>query len=273
MKRFLVMEKRRYLKHPENGRVLAWSQILAERGDMVPCDVDGNPLDEDYVMPEVERFKMPDVIHSAVDGWGLGDPEKRKAIESQINKKIREGNDEWGSRNSVPYDGVMGIPPEWVHERDRIRFEWERNLLLNEYNHEEITEFIELYPRYLEGKLDDLCFAEMRSELVHAIGYLTLIKKANDSEVEEGINMLAGDHAARGYKIVSSASEGGKAKGKNASKEKEDVCKIAKQITEKRSRMPSRRELARLVVREKYPKLKGKDAERKAEAVRQLLIK
>jgi hypothetical protein len=48
------MEKRRYLKHPENGRVLSWSQILANRGDMIPCDVDGDQLDEDYVMPDVE---------------------------------------------------------------------------------------------------------------------------------------------------------------------------------------------------------------------------
>jgi hypothetical protein len=267
------MEKRRYLKHPENGRVLSWSQILANRGDMIPCDVDGDQLDEDYVMPDVEPFKMPDVIDSCVDGWGLGDPEKRKAMESMLNEKIRVGNEEWEKRNSVPYDGVMEILPEWVHERDRIRLKWESNLLLNEYSREEILEFIELYPKYFDGKLDDTRFAQIKIELVQAIGYLVLIKNAINAEPMQGIKMLAGEHAVRGYKIISSAGEGGRVKGENASQEKEDVCKIAKQITEKRSRMLSRRELARLVVREKYPKLKGKDAERKAEAVRQLLIK
>jgi len=84
------MKKPEYLKHPINGRILSHTDILAERGDMIPCDADGNPLNEDCDVSGAEAFKIPDFIDSGVDGWGLGDPEKRKAMESQLNENIRK---------------------------------------------------------------------------------------------------------------------------------------------------------------------------------------
>ena len=296
------MNKRKYLKHPENNRVFPWSFNLAGRGDMISCDADGNPLNEDCVMPEAERFKMPNVIHSGVDGWGLGNPEKRKVMETQLNEKIREGNEEWEKRNNTPYDGVMGILLDWVPERDKNRFYYERNLLLNNYRHEQVLELLDLWPKYnkeqldvsqrikieLDKKkviedldiikkvqsLDDSIFAQMHRELVQAIEYLAFLKQAVDAGEEEGVRMLGGQDAARGFKIRSSASKGGVNKGINHAQEHEDIHEAEKQVMKKRTRRkPGQRELARLIVSELYPDLPKDAAAKKAEAVRQQLRK
>lgn len=34
----------RYLKHPENGTVWESTELLRARGDMIPCDENGNPV-------------------------------------------------------------------------------------------------------------------------------------------------------------------------------------------------------------------------------------
>lgn len=33
-----------YLKHPENGTVWESTELLRKRGDMIPCDKNGNPV-------------------------------------------------------------------------------------------------------------------------------------------------------------------------------------------------------------------------------------
>ena len=210
------MEKPKYLKHPVNGRVLPWAQILAERGDMINCDADGNPLNEDCVMPVVEQFEMPEIIFNSIDGWGLGNPEKQMQFEQLLLEIYKKANAEDVHGESSSYDDLMGVLPDWIPERERIRFGWERNLLLNQYSHEEIRGYMELYPKYIEGKLDELRFAQMRSELLHAIGYLVLIRNAIDSGVEEGIKMLAGEYAVRGYK----AYENSRRRAEKANKDK-----------------------------------------------------
>lgn len=34
--------KKTHLKHPINGMIFHWTQFLADRKDLIPCDVDGN---------------------------------------------------------------------------------------------------------------------------------------------------------------------------------------------------------------------------------------
>jgi len=297
MRGFLAMDEPKYLKHPENGRVLSWTQILADRGDMIPCDADGNPLSEDCINPDAEPFNIPNA-HSVVGSSGLGDPENREQLGKMLDDELKERMADGLPRKSLPYDGVMGILSEWVPERDQNRFYDARNLLLNNYRHDQVLELLDLWPRYIKDKLDiqqhinkkldhkeevedlvikkirkvdDSPFTQMHRELEQAIDFMFLIKQATDAGPMQGIKMLAGDHAARGYKTVSSASGGGKAKGENASQEKERVRDAAKQIFEGRTRKPGQRELARLVVSKLYSDLTGDEAEKKADAVRQWL--
>jgi len=49
------MKKPEYLKHPKTGRVLPFTQILAERGDMMPCDADGNAASRSFIQGRVGK--------------------------------------------------------------------------------------------------------------------------------------------------------------------------------------------------------------------------
>lgn len=280
------MKKPRYLKHPANGRVLPWTQILAERGDMIPCDSEGNPLAAESISQTTVASQ--ESIYSSSKAVDLGDPKKRRQFEQKLDDEIKKTIAENARRKTLPYDGVMGVLPEWVPERDRSRFEEERTLLLHNYSHQQILEFLELFPRdykeqkdvmqYINNKLnskekiEDPAFinkirsyvspfnqGSMHRDLSLAIDYLIFIKKAVNAGPPDGLRMLAGENAARGYKIVSSGREGGKAKGEVYSPEKERLRKIAKQIVGNRRRNSSKRNLACLVIREAYPDLEDED--------------
>jgi hypothetical protein len=213
-------------------------------------------IPEDELIPEVEPTEEElDFVRRRLD-----EIDKRKA---ELEKS--------------PYDGVLGVPPDWVPLPIIDRFRQTRDRVLSDwgYTPEVAREWIDRYCRigeenddwfypgnYPNGRYLDSDY------FVKTIGVLANLRWAISLGPEEGLRELVGDHAVRGYKIVSSGSEGGKTKGMNASQEKEEILKIAKQITDRRSRRPSDRELARLVVREKYPNLKRGEAEKKADVIR-----
>ena len=91
---------------------------------------------------------------------------------------------------------------------------------------------------------------------------------------KEGVSVLGGQDAARGFKICSSASKGGVNKGINHAQEYENIHEAKKQILKARTRRKlGQRELARLIVSNLFPDLQKEDATKKAEAVRQQLRK
>lgn len=211
------MKKPEYLKHPENGRVLPWTEILAKKAGMVPCDADGNPLNEDCVMPVAEPFKYPDAIHSVVHGRGLGDPEKRKQFDEKLDDDIKSAIDENARRKSLFYNGTMGVLPEWVPAREQRRFEGERNLLLDNYSHEQVLEFIDSWPRCL---LDDSPFEQTPRELIEAVAFLVFIKKVMDAGESEGLRMLAGEDAVLGRSRRMSNQKFGEERGRQQSEDR-----------------------------------------------------
>jgi hypothetical protein len=118
------MKKPEYLKHPVNRRVLRWTQILENRGDMIPCDIEGNPLSEDCVTQAAVA------VNKSVKTVAFGNSEYRKQQEKKHRDEFMSANAENARRKSLPYDGVMGVLPEWVPEREHPRFEEKRTLLL-----------------------------------------------------------------------------------------------------------------------------------------------
>ena len=159
------------------------------------------------------------------------------------------------------YDGIVGLPPAWVPDPVLESFREMRDFMLKEwgYTREQSVEWINKAPQL--GKEIKDWYEPYKSpsgrvldipSFHRVIRYLADLRLAISIGPEEGLKMLSGDDAVRGYKTISSASEGGKAKGTIFSQEKIDVLRVAGQIIEQRSREPSKRELARLVVREVY---------------------
>lgn len=244
------MERRRYLRHPENGRVLPWTQILADHGDMILCDADGNPV------TDAESSKTPAVVRSVVSSSGLGNPEHREQLGRMLDDELRKSMADGLHRKLLRYDGVVGMLPEWVSDPDQRRFEWARNLLLNTYSHDQVIEIIDAWQIYVKEKidiqrhmnkqlgnsgeledsiiskvrqLDDSPFVQMPREFVQAIDYLVFVKQAIDAGPIEGIKMLAGDHAARGY----TAYENCKRRAEKANKNKNRARKFCIESAEK----------------------------------------
>ena len=224
------MKKPGYFKHPGNGRIFPWNPILANRGDMIPCDVDGNPLTKDRVTQEA--------LSKTVD---LGNPEYRK----QLEKTNQDEFAHWKSLLEADYDGVAGVLPEWIPARDREEFDEGRARLLSVYTPEQVLEFLELWPKYFKGKpgrlrivdndprkepiiikgiqSDDSPFARMEHILWKSIHHLARLKYAVDAGQKEGLRLLGGEYAARGFDAHGSTSRGGKESHK-PSRESQDLC-------------------------------------------------
>jgi hypothetical protein len=206
------MKKPGYLKNPENGRVLPWTQILENRGNMIPCDADGNPQRvDDITTPAVAKTVDP------------GNPEYRKQQEKRYRDEFDGANAYRKTLREAEYDGVAGVLPDWVPARDRNQFEDEKERLLTSYTYEQLLEFLELWPKYIEEGLkhrrlrivdydsrkipltfknalsDDSPFARMEHPQLRIIDHLVLIKKAVDAGQQEGLRILADDYASTGY--------------------------------------------------------------------------
>ena len=111
------------------------------------------------------------------------------------------------------------------------------------------------YPWEIEDDLDFLC----RLEFCISLG------EVKGLELLDGIKVA---DAARGQKSVSSGRDGGITKGENNSDYRKLCCKKAKEINDKRSKKPSDRKLAELVVCELHPELNEKEIKKKADVVR-----
>lgn len=198
-----------------------------------------------------------------------------------VRRYLDAENDRRTALEQNEYDGILGIPPTWVPEptvekfrqvRDRVIFDWC-------YTPGQAIEWINRYCRI--GQYGDdwfypgcyPCGRELDSDyFLETFGLLANLRWAVSLGPKEGLTGLSGKDAARGYKITSSASEGGKERARIFSQDKNNVREIAKQICEERTRKPSQRELARLVVRKLYPELTGKDAEKRADSIRHQLM-
>jgi hypothetical protein len=266
------MKKPGYLKNPENGRVLPWTQILENRGNMIPCDADGNPLRvDDITKPAVAKTVDP------------GNPEYRKQLERKYRDEFENVNAHRKSLLEAKYDGVAGVLPEWVPPAEHRRFDKHRKRLQDIYSHEEVLRFLALRQNDYPGRMqivdvdprkrspDDSPLVSMKTELWDSIDYLVFLKNAVDAGEKEGLLVLAGKNAARGYKSVSSGRSGGKAKREIYTAEKERIKKIAAQIRSNGKENLSQRELARRVVKKAYPDLNEELVRKKADSIRRLL--
>ena len=185
------------------------------------------------------------------------------------------------AREENEYDGVQGVPPCWIPVPVIERFRDTRDRVLDDWGYTpcQAREWIERYCRI--GQDDDdwfypgfyPCGRELDPDyFLETIGILAKLRWAISLDQEEGLKELSGEHAVRGYKIISSASKGGKERAEQYSSEKELVCNAAKQISETRCRKPSIRELARLVVCKLYPDLTKEETKKKADSIRRWLI-
>jgi hypothetical protein len=180
----------------------------------------------------------------------------------------------------VEFDGIQGDLPSWVSTPRKLEFLSRREKLLGQYSisqlmaHKQDFKQTQLktdpkvgltrrhwppyggaYPDEIEDDLDYLCHLE----------YCVSLEEKEGLELLDGIKAV---DAARGHKSVSSGRDGGITKGENNSDYRKKCCKKAKEIYDKRSKKPSERELARLVVRELHPELNEKEIKKKTDVVR-----
>jgi len=178
---------------------------------------------------------------------------------------------------SQPYDGVQGLPPEWVPEPSLDRFRKVRETLFSwGYTSAQVCEWLDRYCRI--GEADDDWFIpgrhptgqEANSQLFEdSIGYLAHLRYASSLAPEKGLALLAGDDAVRGYTTKMAAAAGGQKRAEQFVPENEDILRVAQEIrAEPTKRVLNKTEVARKVVRRLFPRLSGEGAEKKAQSIR-----
>lgn len=110
----------------------------------------------------------------------------------------------------------------------------------------------------------------MNSQLFEdCIGYLAHLRYASSLAPEKGLELLAGDHAVRGYTTKLAAAAGGQKRAEKFAPENEAILRAAQEImAEPTKRALNKTEVARKVVRRLFPGLSREDAEKKTQSIR-----
>ena len=112
---------------------------------------------------------------------------------------------------NAEYDGIKGSPPKWVPEPFRNKFLSARNTLfrLTMENNDEYHEVKSRFDKLMAQKYYRIVQALMKEEYLsvydESLFTLADLYKIFSLDPKEGLNKLAGEDAARGYKTVNSA--------------------------------------------------------------------
>jgi len=106
-------------------------------------------------------------------------------------------NDRLQELEALPYDGVLGLPPEWVPEPTVDRFRRIRDELLElsppKFLAEQIDQILNGNTPIVPGSAyDSVAWMQSIHELAH-------VRYASKLEPEQGLAVLAGDDATLGY--------------------------------------------------------------------------
>ena len=131
-------------------------------------------------------------------------------VDTSLRKVIEAAWEKHDKRDNVDYDGILGIPDDWIGPDAMDRFRNWRNLVLDKWGFlpDEAIEWLDKsltigtdndewfcpsnYPN--GGALDTDFFYEVMGWLAHLRGAVSL-------EKEKGIGVLQGSTAVRGYKM------------------------------------------------------------------------
>ncbi len=113
---------------------------------------------------------------------------------------LKSALDRLTERNLAPYDGVMGMLPDWVPDPLKHEFDAQRSLLLDQYSHKDILGFMrarteELTPGFGWSKCYSL-------EITDKLDALIYIKTIVGLGVDGGIKAYLGKSGARVYRGV-----------------------------------------------------------------------
>lgn len=125
---------------------------------------------------------------------------KKEAAAKELRSTITHAFDLVKARSLVPYDGVLGTPPEWVRDPFRRQFEWERARLLHEYSPEKILEFMEAQREASQPGVKSVKHTPRKIRA--SIDFLYRIQRAVEAGEEKGLIMFAGEDAERGAKVL-----------------------------------------------------------------------
>ena len=104
-------------------------------------------------------------------------------------------------RDSLPFNGVMGVMPEWLPEPFKSEFKRIRDFLLNNHSENRIIEWIEEYKTMVDAPAEiSTPVISYEIEIQHQIERLFFFRRAVELGEIEGLRFLASDYAVMGSK-------------------------------------------------------------------------
>ena len=145
---------------------------------------------------------------------------------------------------SEPYDGIRGKLPVWVPQQFIKAFKGVQSKLLMEQrnNPDQIKQYIESYPNYLENLKSGQVYINIPSKILNDIDRLWIINYAIKLGKEKGLKILLGDKAAKSVSYGQEENENlkiGRQKGAEKNKARSTAIKaLAKQVNDALLRSP-----------------------------------
>lgn len=107
------MAEQKYLRKMGEGTIFGWTEALEGRGDMIPCDKDGNRMDIDFIKKDI----LSDTVEMEIMGKKQDIPSYlvdavKELIASKTPETVKESRTEMvlnGNTHQVPDSMVMDI--------------------------------------------------------------------------------------------------------------------------------------------------------------------
>lgn len=171
---------------------------------------------------------LKDTVSKIIDSYDRDDNPERpdikaiKVLKQKVKKETEKAWKEYKKMRAKKYDGVVGIPPDCVPERDRCEFDQVQNNMISKYGVDGTREQLQEYRDYRSGKMPNSSPLKEEANLRFLDNLWFAIKQGKDKCIE----ILAGKSAVYGeYRMETEAPLREYTKKRTAEKEvKKDYC-------------------------------------------------